>query len=355
VSDSLVIQSHRGPYTVTFDDAPVTDLGVHLDGSHCIVDANVARLYQPALRAILDDPRTLVIEATERAKSIEQLIPVYERLVANAIRRDHTLVAIGGGIIQDICAFIASTLLRGVSWRFLPTTLLAQADSCIGSKSSINLGATKNILGTFRPPRDVVIHTEFLATLEPREIRSGIGEIIKVHAIDGIEAFDRLAADFGRLAVDRAVLLGYIQSALRIKQRFIEADEFDEGIRNIFNYGHSFGHAIESATRYEVPHGIAISIGMDMANYVAARRALISEANYARMHGVLSCNYGEYARTPIPVDAMLGALMKDKKNTTKMLGLILPVGESASIQRVQLPPDQDFRAQCAAYLSKLAA
>lgn len=354
VSEKLVIQSHRGPYAVVFDDTPLPDPVRLLEGEpHFLIDAKVAKLYASNLHAILEHPNTVTIEATEENKSIENTIPLFERLVLNKVRRDHTLVAIGGGIIQDITCFIASTLLRGLPWRFVPTTLLAQADSCIGSKSSINLGATKNILGTFNPPQNIFIHTGFLETLEDKDIRSGIGEILKVHAIEGVKAFDRLAADYDRLFQDRLVLLEYIRSALLIKQRFIEQDEFDHGIRNIFNYGHSFGHAIESATHYGVPHGIAVTIGMDMANYIAVKRGLLPEEHYHRMHTVLHANYQNYVGVPIPLAGMLSALMKDKKNSSTMLSLIFPMGEQAAVQRAQVSLDEIFRSQCAQFLAEI--
>lgn len=354
VSERLVIQSHRGPYAVVFDDILLRNSARLLEGEpHFLIDAKVAKLYASNLYAILQHPNTIAIEATEENKSIENTIPIFERLILNKVRRGHTLVAIGGGIIQDVTCFIASTLLRGLPWRFVPTTLLAQADSCIGSKSSINLGTTKNILGTFNPPQDVFISTGFLETLEGRDIQSGIGEILKVHAIEGVKAFDQLADDFDLLLKDRAVLRRYIYSALRIKQRFIEKDEFDLGIRNVFNYGHSFGHAIESATHYAIPHGIAVTIGMDMANYIAAKRSLLPDNHYVRMHSVLRKNYGDFSGTPIPLEAVLSALMKDKKNTSTMLGLIFPVGNQAAIQRMQVSPDQIFRSQCAQFLAEL--
>lgn len=356
MSEPLVIQSHKGPYTVSFDDDLLRNPAGLLQGEpHFLVDANVARIYAKPLAAILAHPNLIVIEATEANKSLERTIPLFNRLVGNKVRRSHVLVAIGGGIVQDITCFIASTLLRGLPWRFVPTTLLAQADSCIGSKSSINLGDTKNILGTFNPPRQVFVATEFLDTLAPTEIQSGIGEILKVHAIDGAAAFDRLACEFEDMFADRNVLKKYIRSALLIKQRFIEQDEFDLGIRNIFNYGHSFGHAIESATEYAVPHGIAVTIGMDMANHVAAERGLVPRSQVQRMHATLRKNYQAHSKTPIGLEPMLSALTKDKKNTSTMLGLILPVGEEASIQRVQVAPDDAFRAQCAGFLAGLSA
>lgn len=356
MSEPLVIQSHRGPYSVDFAASLLADPSALLEGEpHFLVDANVARLYAAALRPVLAHPRAIVIEATEANKSLDRTIPVIERLVQNKARRGHVLVAIGGGIVQDITCFIASTLLRGLPWRFAPTTLLAQADSCIGSKSSINLGAAKNILGTFNPPQKIFIDAGFLATLEPKDLRSGVGEILKVHAIDGARSFDRLAADYDRLFTDRAILAQYIRSALLIKQRYIEKDEFDQGIRNIFNYGHSFGHAIESATDYAVPHGIAVTIGMDMANDVAAQRGLLPAEHAQRMRPALRKNYAAYAAAPIPLAPMLSALLKDKKNTSTMLGLIFPIGEKADIQRVSVPPDDAFRGQCERFLTGLRA
>ncbi len=352
MSDKFVVQSHRGPYTVSFQgDGPFEAGPLPDETSHFLIDANVARFYASSLADVLGHRNTIVIEATEPNKSIEKLIPVFERLIENRVRRDHILVAVGGGIVQDICCFIASTLLRGLPWKYFPTTLLAQADSCIGSKSSINLGLTKNIIGTFTPPREVVIHGAFLHTLEEKDIRSGLGEILKVHVIDGIESFDRLAADFSRLSVDHTLLQRYIRASLLIKKRFIEEDEFDRGVRNVFNYGHSFGHAIESATGYSIPHGIAVSIGMDMANYVAAERGLLPERHYLRMHPPLRGNYGEYADTGISVDGLLSAMMKDKKNLGQTLGLILPVGEGACVQRVQIAPDAVFHSQCERFLA----
>lgn len=344
--DGLVIQSHKGSYSVAFEDDLLDQCQRLLEGQpHFLIDANVARLYAKALGPIVKHPHTILIEATEENKSVGQVIPVIERLVANKVRRDHVLVAIGGGIIQDVTCFIASTLLRGVNWKFLPTTLLAQADSCIGSKSSINLGATKNILGTFNPPREIHVCTGFLDTLEEKDIRSGIGEILKVHAIESADAFDRISADYDTMLGDRALLLKYVRAALVIKQRFIEEDEFDRGIRNVFNYGHSFGHAIEAATHFEVPHGIAVTMGMNIANCVAVMRGLVAESHYQRMHPVLRKNYAAHVRA-IDADALLSALMKDKKNTSSKLVLVMPVGDQAKVQRVEAAPDAAFVEQC---------
>jgi 3-dehydroquinate synthase len=355
VSNEILIQSNSGPYSVVFDEALPSNIGEALGGEpHFVVDANIARLYATNLARVLHHRNTILIEATEENKSLRNTVPLFERLVIDSVRRDHVLVAIGGGVIQDITCFIASTLLRGVAWHFLPTTLLAQADSCIGSKSSINLGNAKNILGTFNPPRAVQIHAAFLDSLAPKDIHSGVGEIIKVHAIAGIAAFDKMALDFDRLFVDRGLLLKYVRSALLIKQPYIEEDEYDRGVRNIFNYGHSFGHAIESATNYSVPHGIAVTMGMQMANFIAVSRELLPIAHYQRMRSILRKNYRGYGDTRIPLDLLLAAITKDKKNTSSGLRLIFPIGEKASVQPLSVSLDAKFREQCANALVELA-
>jgi 3-dehydroquinate synthase len=354
VFEPLCIQSHKGVYCAEFltDDWSVLAAAA-VGGAYFLVDARVAQLYPTQLAAVLQMPTTILIAATEEEKSYERVGSVIEHLIANGIRRQHKLVAIGGGIVQDITCFISSTLLRGIPWEFFPTTLLSQADSCIGSKSSINVGEIKNILGTFNPPQRVVILTAFLKTLDERDMRSGIGEMLKVHTIAGPAAYDSIATNYDALLNDQKVLLEFVRSSLLIKQRYIEEDEFDRGIRNIFNYGHSFGHAIESATHHAIPHGIAVTMGMDIANFVATRRGLLGAGHFARMHPVLQKNYAMFQATPIPLDKMLAALGKDKKNTADQLGLILPVGEGAQVERVFVTPDEVFRADLNAYFEQV--
>ena len=351
VSSFITIQSQWGPYSVHFEDE-LSDIVEKLVNKnlHFLVDENVARLYSEKLKPILDRSTTILIEATEFKKSLNEIGHVINGLVENNVRRNQLLVAIGGGITQDITCFISSILLRGIPWVFIPTTLLSQADSCIGSKSSINIQSAKNILGTFNPPSDVYICGDFLQSLKKEEIFSGVGEIIKVHAIESIEAFDQLALDYDHVLVDSAMLMEYTKKALLIKQKFIEIDEFDRGIRNIFNYGHSFGHAIEAATHFTIPHGIAVSMGMDMANFVAYKRGLLSQKNLERMHVVLQKNYSGFSKFDIPIDKLMAALKKDKKNIVNLLRLILPVGESVQMHVVDVIPDEVFQSQCREFL-----
>jgi 3-dehydroquinate synthase len=352
-ASDLVVSSHKGPYAVEFRDDPFAELSaLAADGGvHFLVDAKVADLYERELGPVLASPSVLRIDATEDAKSIEAMPAFVRHLVSKNLRRGQVLAAVGGGITQDIACFLAATMLRGVDWAFVPTTLLAMADSCVGSKSSINGGGAKNVLGTFTPPKRITLSTRFLKTLDEKDVRSGVGEMLKVHAIDGPASFDAIAKDYDRLFAEPAVMTAYLRRSLEIKKPIVEADEFDKGPRLVMNYGHSFGHALEAATEFAIPHGIAVTIGMDLANYAAGRLGLGGADHYRRMRPALAKNWRGFEGVPVPLDAFLAALAKDKKNSAKALGLILPDAEG-KIRKVEVAADERFRAVCAEHLSK---
>ena len=206
MSNRLVIQSHKGPYAVEFVDEPFAGIAAEGPQKHYIIDSRVATLYREQLAGVLASRSVLLVEAKEGSKSLELCSDYVVHLMACGIKRGHVLVAIGGGIVQDITCFLAAVLLRGVEWHFYPTSLLAQADSCIGSKSSINVGPYKNVVGTYTPPVRIVLCPAVLSTLPETEIRSGVGEMLKVHAIAGPDAFDRIAADYSTLLADASMM-----------------------------------------------------------------------------------------------------------------------------------------------------
>ena len=229
--------------------------------AHVILDEVVYKTYASKLDPILAGSNKVVIFANESAKSFDRIESYIKELMQQSIRRDHILIALGGGVIQDITAFLASILFRGIDWNFFPTTLLAQSDSCIGSKSSINVGCFKNIVGTYSHPQNIIIDSIFLNSLTNSEINSGIGEMLKVHAIAGVDQFSSIRDAFPSLKLDQDLMKRFIFNSLEYKKKIIEQDEFDADIRKVMNYGHSFGHAIEVASEYLIPHGIAVTIG----------------------------------------------------------------------------------------------
>ncbi len=351
MSNSLEIASHTGLYRAHFvADGPARAASLISDSVHFLVDARVAKLYADRLQPVLAARSVMLIDAEEHAKSLERMPQYALQLAGHGFRRTHQLIAIGGGIIQDITCFLSATMMRGVDWLFFPTTLLAQADSCIGSKSSINVGEFKNLVGTFTPPREVFIDVGFLRTLDARDVRSGVGEILKVHAIDGLESFGNLASDYEKLFTAPEVMVAYIKRALDIKKPFIEKDEFDRKERQIFNYGHSFGHALESATEFAIPHGIAVTMGMDCANFVAWRVGKASRNTFERMHPTLATNFRGFEDLKIPDERFFAALSNDKKNVgNASVTVILPNNEGR-VERTVLPFDDGFRKACLDYI-----
>ena len=339
-SNELRIKSNIRDYSVIFvDDFSEALIRDSLERSFFIIDQNVFNLYHKKLQSILREERHLIVEATELHKTLDYVEVVIKFLLNKNIKRNDKVIAIGGGIIQDIAGFASSILFRGIEWIFFPTTLLAQSDSCIGSKTSINVGDFKNQLGTFYPPRQIILDVNFLKTLTLTDVKSGLGEIIKVHLLDGEESLEYINSHYDQAFSDSAVMKELIFRSLMIKKNIIEKDEFDKDYRNIMNYGHTFGHAIESISNYEVCHGQAVTMGMDIANYISLKMGMLSDKSYEMMRQVLLKNYPDYSLKSEQKDSFLIALSKDKKNVDENLSAILTEGPG-KMRKVKIPFDE---------------
>ena len=297
------------------------------------VDRNVYQIYSERITDFIGDDCCLVIEASERHKEFKMLHHYYEWLIKHGFRRNDLLVVIGGGVLQDIGGFVASTLYRGVNWLFIPTTLLAQADSCIGSKTSINYGTTKNVLGTFYPPHKIVIDSWFLDTLSEPYIQSGMGEIVKCHLM----AHD---SDFAHIRDGDLMMEQLITRSLIIKHSYFYADEFDHGLRNLLNYGHCFGHALESASEFKIPHGVAVVVGMRVANIISKNRRYLSQQAYDVMDEVLVryCKGVDLSR--VSNDAVVEYMRHDKKNVGALLSVVLTRGIGEQVKCDDVSEDE---------------
>lgn len=302
----------------------------HTKGVFFLVDGAVALSHADAFRGLVPEEVTLLIEASEEQKSFERLTLIFLGLLERGLKRDGTLVVIGGGVLQDIGCFIATVLFRGVRWELIPTTLLAQADSCIGSKSSINIGSYKNQIGTFYPPHRVLLVADVLKSLPWDEIRSGLGEVIKLQLIEGESGFHELMNDLERVTPEGnwEVISKWVKRSMAVKKPYIENDEYDRGIRNILNYGHTFGHAYESATKYAIPHGIAVLLGILTATHLSVRLGLVSATHYQDLKQRLSPWCSPYGNLLVNVDraAIFSAIKFDKKNTGDAVNCILTKG-----------------------------
>ena len=335
MSEPMAIQSRLRdePYTVTFTPAILATLnGVLLDGDVFVLDRTIGELH-PEVLALAGDS-VWIVDAEESAKSYEGVIPLFSRLIEGGFRKNHRIIAVGGGVTQDVTGFVASLLYRGVDWIFVPTNVLTQCDSCIGSKTSINFGRYKNQLGGFYPPTAVYIDTSFVTTLGEREIASGLGEMLHYVLVTSEQDLGlfREHAPAIRRGVGRLEPL--MRRCLEIKKAMIERDEFDRGPRNVFNYGHSFGHALESAADYTIPHGIAVSYGIDLANLVSAHLGLLPMAERNRLRGDCAVVFDGAPLPAIDPERYFSALAKDKKNVGNQLGLILTRGVGDMFKRL---------------------
>jgi len=323
--EPLAIRSVFREYRVEFirDFSPSLQ-SLKKDGDFLIADARIVEMH-PIIRDVAGTA-LWEVHATEETKSYEGIIPIIEQLIFDGFRKNNRIIAIGGGVTQDIAAFISSLLYRGVEWFFFPTNVLTQCDSCIGSKTSINFRHYKNQLGGFYPPSGIFIDTGFVKSLGEREIASGLGEMLHYFLLtseDDLQLFFRYAPRL-RTGGDGFELL--MHRSLAIKKAMIEIDEFDKGPRNIFNYGHSFGHALESAQDYAIPHGIAVAYGIDLANLVSARLGLLPMNERNRFRKACQIVFDGFVLPDMDDERYLCALKKDKKNVSNKLGLILTRG-----------------------------
>lgn len=291
-----------------------------------IVDRKVFSHLAEQAQNIIVDHKHIFIDATEDQKNYIALTPVIEQVIKNKFRKNNRLIAIGGGITQDISGFIASIMYRGVEWLFFPTTLLAQADSCIGGKTSINIGKYKNQLGNFYPPQKIYIVPGVLKTLQELDLKSGMGEMFHFYLVSGSDDFEYYLKNYDFAQNDDEILLALIKRNLKIKKRFIEKDEFDRGERQLLNYGHSFGHAIESLTNYSIPHGIAVSYGIDIANFISVKLGLIEPSIRQKVRNQLKKIWSDTSINNISVKNYEMALSRDKKNIGNEYQVILTKG-----------------------------
>lgn len=280
-------------------------------------------------------PRVIMVEGNEGTKTLAGAQEVLLKLASMGLKKNQTLIACGGGAIQDVCTFVSSIYMRGISWIYVPTTLMAMMDSCIGGKSSINVGTTKNLVGNFYPPTTILIEPKFIQTLSKSAIACGFLEAVKIcYAKDPELAnmFIEKARNWLSHSNEDA-LLDLIGMSLRAKKWFIEIDEFDQNERKLLNFGHSFGHALESATNMDIPHGIAIGIGM----VVAGELSNIGDCNLLDfIYEILS--WASFSTRDIKFDEIIfrSSLLADKKNSQDLQRLVL-INDSNNLYLAELP------------------
>ena len=316
-------------------------LAGNVPGDALLVVSNttVAPLYLARLRAGLGERRveSCILPDGEQYKTLPTAATVFDALIEHRLHRDATVVALGGGVVGDIAGFAAACYQRGIGLVQVPTTLLAQVDSSVGGKTGVNHPGGKNLIGAFHKPVAVVADVDTLATLPDRELRAGLAEVIKYGLIWDPQLFEWLEAHVGEiLARDAAALQLAIARSCEIKAMVVAADEREQNLRAILNFGHTFGHAIEAATAYSrYLHGEAVALGMLMACELSARLGMVDGGVTARLRELLLAAGLPVEAPRIGAVTALGLMQMDKKVLAGSIRLVLleRLGKAAIVSR----------------------
>jgi 3-dehydroquinate synthase len=323
----LRVRSSHGDYDVRMGSGLLYQATA--DAAIVVVDSAIAHLLPPGTAQVI------TVTADERTKTLSGV----ERLVISlrecGTRHGDLLLAVGGGVVQDLASFSAAVYMRGIDWLYAPTTLMSMSDSCIGGKSAINAGDVKNLVGNFHPPREVVIDPVFLGTLPAPAVSAGLAEAAKIAYCRGAPTFDQYLRLYGSFASRPIDLIAHV---LEAKRWFVETDEHDQKERRLLNFGHTFGHALEVAVDHRVSHGLAVAVGMLCAvQHPAATRSPAA--------GALATHCRELLAVVSDLPDRLGelsweryeaAFRSDKKHDDRNFRLILPVG-TEGVAEVTVP------------------
>ena len=273
--------------------------------------------------------KLIKINGSEKIKSISKYWQIISILLKYEIDRSSKIIAIGGGTIGDLSGFIASTILRGIDFTLIPTTLLSQVDSSIGGKNGINSENGKNLIGTFYQPDKVIIDPKILKTLPKRELRSGYAEILKHALISDKKFFKWLNINYKKvLKLENQYITNAITKSINIKSKFIQKDEKEllntSSSRAMLNFGHTFGHALEALNKYntKLTHGEAISIGMAAASRISFKMNNISKKDYDQIISHLKDIKLPYFDKRVKTKKIFKLILLDKKNTENKINLI---------------------------------
>lgn len=280
-----------------------------------VTDQHVFDLYSKQLIHKLNDFELTfeVVSPGEKSKSFETYQQVVENLIDKGIKRGHLIIAFGGGVIGDLAGFVASSLYRGIKCIQIPTSLLSMVDASIGGKTGINTSKGKNLVGAFYQPKMVVVNTTFLKTLPEIEHINGMAEIIKSAFIGDKRLVTQL--------LDRSVSLDeMIKRTIEVKRRLVLLDEYDLNERMFLNFGHTFGHAIEKKSNFEIKHGFAVAAGMKIALLIGVKLGITSEYLLEQMIALLE----KYGLNDIEINELdyIDDVFFDKKNINDSLNMI---------------------------------
>ncbi|HXT87238.1 MAG TPA: 3-dehydroquinate synthase [Verrucomicrobiae bacterium] len=332
---TIKVNAESGAYPVVCGRGALARLGGIVDGLRDGCAAYVLsspRVWRHCGSAVSRNLRgysrecVILFDDREAAKRLSTVEDICRKLVRLRSERNALLVAVGGGVVGDVAGFVAASYLRGVRIVHVPTTLVAQVDSAIGGKTGVNLPEGKNLVGAFLQPEAVIADPVLLSTLAPRQFRSGIYEVTKYGAIGDAQLFEFLERRLGDLLrLDMRALEFVIERSVRQKSHVVGKDERESGLRQILNFGHTIGHALESLTHYRCfLHGEAVAWGMLGAAHLAVATGRLHEESALRIARLIARCGGIPPLPAIPSAALLRAIAGDKKSRGGRVGWVLP-------------------------------
>lgn len=330
MQESFDISSSTGNYNVVLGTNLLDQVIAQHNSAIFMIDERLENVLPATVT------KRILIKANETSKSLECMPEVILKMRELDANRTSHLVAIGGGVIQDIATFVASIYMRGIPWTYMPTTLLGMADSCIGGKSSINMLGYKNLVGNFYPPVDVLIDMAFIETLNEEQVVGGLFEAAKICYARGYPQFLAYLQESPAYPMKSDNAQRVIARALQTKKWFIETDEFDQNERLLLNFGHTFGHALEAGSDFGITHGIAVGIGMVVAVEYAKKAQLLSPIGVTRaehliqhVKSMLGDGLKNVIANPPKIDLVLimEKFNNDKKHRTDVYRMVVPTGD----------------------------
>ncbi len=327
--------SHNS-YDIVIGPGILRHLGKYLRGLSLgekvavVTQSKIDRLYGVQVRESLQDagysPVMIRLPDGERYKTLDRVARIYDKLVAHRFERSATLIALGGGVVGDMTGFAAASFLRGISYVQCPTTVVAQVDASIGGKTGVDHPKGKNLIGAFHQPRLVCTDPTVLSTLDRREYVAGIAEVIKYGVIFDRPFFGYLEKHAEAISsLDPTKILYCIRKSAAIKAEIVEADERESGLRKILNYGHTFGHAIETLTGYrKYKHGEAVAIGMVAAARLSCRLGMLQERDVDRLVALLKAFHLSTRFPKLDPGSVLSVMERDKKVVGGEIYFVLP-------------------------------
>jgi 3-dehydroquinate synthase len=293
-----------------------------------LTDSTVGPLHADSLLASLKasgfESILATVPAGEAHKNLPTLLPVYDTFLRARIERTTPVVALGGGVVGDMAGLVAATILRGVPFAQIPTTLLSMVDASVGGKTGVDHAVGKNLIGAFHQPKLVLIDPAVLVTLPARELRGGLAECIKHDCIRDASGFAELEKNIGQaLALDLDYLTELIAHNVAIKARVVEADPFEKAERAHLNFGHTFGHAIESVSDFSYSHGESVALGMCAAAHLCVQLGMLPETDRARIAALIASAGLPTGGLKLSTDSVFNAMFFDKKVKAGKLRLVL--------------------------------